>query len=132
MCLPDGTDHATVGYGPGHLENLCDFLLGARGKGLFDEESNVREVAQDLELDIAARARGTTKHGGRADDNGARTFTGQHVLDKVLESLEDTSVFICGTDEGLAFLLEDSVRTLGCGVDERNYLETGAELTEGA
>jgi len=38
-------------------------------------------------------------------------------------------VFIRGAHEGLALLEEDSTRTLDVGVDERDYLEAGAELT---
>jgi hypothetical protein len=105
--LPDGTDLATVGYGPGHLERLLNLFLRTRGDGLFDEQRRLREMLQDLELDIAAWTRGAAKHGGRANDNGARAFSRRHVLDKVIEGLEDASVFICGTHECFAFLGED-------------------------
>ncbi len=106
-CLPDGTDLATVDYGLRHLERLFNLILRSGGDRLFDEQRSLRKVLQDLELDIAARARGAAEHGGRADENGARTFSGCHVLDKVLEGLEDASMFICGTHEGFAFLGED-------------------------
>jgi hypothetical protein len=129
--LPDGTDLATVDYGLGYLERLLNLILRSRGDGLFDKQRSLREVVQDLELDIAARARGTAEHGGRANDNGARAFSGRHVLDKVLEGLEDASVFICATHEGFAFLGEDCGGTVDGGVDERDDLETGAELTGG-
>ncbi len=122
---------ATVDYGLGHLERLFKLILRSRGDRLFDEQRSLREVLQDLELDIAARARGTTEHGGRADENGARTFAMRHILDKVLEGLEDASVFICGTYEGFTFLGEDCGGTVDGGIDERNDLETGTELTGG-
>ena len=131
MHLPDGTDGAAVNYGLRHLERLFDLILRTRGNGLLDKQRSIREVAQDLELNIAARTRGTAEHGGRANDDGARTFPRCHVLDKVLESLEDASVLIRGTHECLAFLPEDRGRTVNRGVDERDYLETGAELAEG-
>lgn len=129
--LPDGTDLATVDYGLGHLECVFNLILRSRGDGLFDEQRSLREVLQDLELDIAARARGAAEHGRRANDNGARAFSGRHVLDKVLEGLENASVFICGTHESFAFLGEDCGGTVDGGVDERDNLETGAELTGG-
>jgi hypothetical protein len=129
--LPDGTDDATVIYGLRHLERLLDLILRASGNGLFDEQGSFREVMQDLELDIAARTRGTAEHGRRADDDGARTFPRGHVLGKVLEGLVDASEFICGTHERLAFLVEDCGGTVNRGVDEGDYLETGAELAEG-
>lgn len=129
--LPDGADLATVDYGLGYLERLFNLILRSRGDGLFDKQRSLREVLQDLELDIAARARGAAEHRGRANDNGARAFSGRHVLDKVLEGLEDASVFICGTHEGFAFLGEDCGRTVDGGVDERDDFETGAELTGG-
>lgn len=122
---------ATIDQGPGYLERFFNLVLGSRGDGLFDEQRSLREVLQDLELDIAARARGSTEHGGRADENCARTFSGRHVLDKVLEGLEDASVLICRTHEGFAFLAEDCGGTVNGGVDERDDLETGAELTGG-
>jgi len=118
-------------YGLRHLERLLDLILRAGGNGLFDEQGSFREVTQDLELDIAARTRGTAEHGRRADDDGARTFPRGHVLGKVLEGLIDASEFICGTHERLAFLVEDCGGTVNRGVDEGDYLETGAELAEG-
>jgi hypothetical protein len=129
--LPDGTDCATVDYGLGYLECLFNLLLRSCGDGLFDEQCSLGEVLQDLELDIAARARGAAEHGGRANNNSARTFAGRRVLDKLLESLEDASVFIGGTHESFAFLGEDCGGTIDRGVDERDNLETRAEFTEG-
>jgi len=129
--LPDRTDLTTVNYGLGYLERLFNLILRSRGDGLFDEQRSLREVLQDLELDIAARTRGAAEHGGRANDNGARAFSRVHVLDKVLEGLEDASVFICGSHEGFAFLGEDRGGTVDGGVDERDNLETGTELTGG-
>jgi hypothetical protein len=131
LYLPDGANRATVDYGPGHLERLFKLSLRSRGDGLFDEQRSLGEVFQDLELDIAAGARRAAEHGGRTDDDGARTFTGRHVLDKVLEGLEDASVFVGGTHEGFAFLGEDCGGTVDRGVDERDDLETGAEFAEG-
>ena len=128
---PDRTDRVTVNYCLGYLERLFNLILGSCGDGLFDEQCCLGEVLQDLELDIAARARGAAEHGGRADNNGAGTLTGRHVLDKVLEGLEDASVFIGRTDEGFAFLGEDSSGTVYRGVYERDNLETGTEFTEG-
>src|SRR5258708_4265057 len=128
---PDGTGLATVDYGLGHLERLFKLILRSRGDRLFDEQRSLREVLQDLELDIAARARGTTEHWGRDDENGVRTFAMRHILDKVLEGLEDASVVICGTYEGFAFLGEDCGGTVDGGIDEGNDLETGTELTGG-
>ena len=127
--LPDGTDLATVDYGLGYLERLLNLFLRSRGDGLFDKQRSLREMLQDLLLDIAARTRGAAEHGGRANDNGARAFSGRHVLDKVIEGLEDASVFICGTDECFAFLGEDCGGTIDGGVDEGDDLETRAELT---
>jgi hypothetical protein len=122
---------ATVDYGLGYLERLFNLFLRSRSDGLFDKQRSLGEVFQNLELDIAAWARGAPEHGGRANDNGARAFSGCHVLDKVLEGLENASIFICGTHEGFAFLAEDRGGTVDGGVDERDYLETGAELTGG-
>lgn len=130
-CSPDGTDLAAVDYALGYLERLLNLLLRSRGDGLFDKQRSLREVLQDLELDVAARARSAAKHGGRANDNGARAISRRHVLDKVLEGLEDASVFICGTHECFAFLGEDCGGTIDGGVDEGDDLETGAELTRG-
>ena len=127
--LPDGTYLATVNYGLGHLERLFDLFLRSRGDRLFDEQGSLREILQDLELDIAARTRCAAEHGRRTNDNGARAFSGGHVLDKVLEGLEDASVFICGTHECFAFLGEDCGGTVDGGIDEGDDLETGAELT---
>jgi hypothetical protein len=129
--LPDGTDLATVDYGLVHLERLFDLFLRSRGDGLFDEQRSLREMLQDLELDIAAWTRGAAEHGGSANDNGARAFSGRHVLDKILEGLEDASVFICGTDECFAFFGEDCGGTVDGGVDQGDDLETGTELTGG-
>src|SRR5713101_8808228 len=129
--LPDGTYLTTVDYGLGYLERFFNLFLWSRGNGLFDEQSSLREVLQNLELDIAAWARGAAEHGGRSNDNGARAFSGRHVLDKVLEGLENASVFICGTYEGFAFLGEDCGGTVDGGVDERYDLETRTKLTGG-
>jgi hypothetical protein len=127
--LPDRTDLAAVDYGLGYLECLFNLILRSRGDGLFDEQRSLREVIQDLELDIAARACGAAEHGRRANDNGARAVSGRHVLDKVLEGLEDASVFICRTHECFAFLGKDCGGAVDGGVDERDDLETGTELT---
>ena len=86
---------------------------------------------QDLQLDVAARTRGAAEHGGRADDNGAGTLTRRRVLDEVLKGFEYASVLIGRTDEGFAFLGEDSSGTVYRGVYERDNLETGTEFTEG-
>lgn len=131
LYLPNRTDRATVDYGLGHLERLFNLILRSCGDGLFDEQCCLGEVLQDLELDITARARGAAEHGGRTDNNGARTLAGRRVLDKVLEGLEDASVFIGRTHESFAFLGEDRGGTVESGVDERDDLETGAEFTEG-
>ena len=128
---PDGTYLATVDYLLGHLECLLNLFLRSRGDGLFDKQRSLREMLQDLELDIAARTRGAAEHGGRANDDGARDISGRHVLDKVLEGLEDTSVFICGTHECFAFLCEDRGGTVDGGVDEGDDLEAGTELAGG-
>jgi hypothetical protein len=40
-----------------------DLILRSCGNGLFDEQRSIREVFQDLQLDITTRARGTTEHG---------------------------------------------------------------------
>jgi hypothetical protein len=129
--LPDGTNSVTVDYGLRHLERLFNLILRSRGNWLFDKQGSFREVPQDLELDIAARTRGTTEHGGRTNDDGTRTFLLCHIFDKVLESLVDASVLICGTYECLALLAKDCGGTVNRGVDEGDYFETGAELTKG-
>jgi len=50
--LPDGTDLATVDYGLGHLERFLEFILRPSSNGLLYEQCSLREVLQDLELDI--------------------------------------------------------------------------------
>jgi|SRR5712671_3091111 len=127
---PDGTDSTTVDYGLGHLERFLEFILRPSSNGLLYEQCSLREVLQDLELDIPARTSGAAELGRRADDKGAGTFTSRRVIDKVIEGLEDASVFICGTHEGLAFFGENCGCTVDCRIDECDHLETRAELTE--
>lgn len=131
LYLPDRTDGVTADYCLGDLERFFNLILRSCGDGFFDEQSCLGEVLQDLQLDIAARTRGAAEHGGRADDNGARTLTRRRILDEVLEGLEDASVFIGRTDEGFAFLGKDSSGTVYRGVYERDNLKTGTEFTEG-
>ena len=127
--LPNRADRAALDDSPGDFECLYNLILRAGGDRLFDEECNAGKAAQDLKLYIAARASGTTKHRRRANDYSARAIAGQHARDKVLEGLEDASVFIRGAHESLALLEEDNSRTLDVRVDKRDYLEAGAEFT---
>jgi hypothetical protein len=64
--------------------------------GVDLDNDEVFGILLDTDIDVDRRARGAVKYGGRADDNGARAFSGRHdVLDKVLKGLEGASVFIC-------------------------------------
>lgn len=96
--------------------------------GLLHENGHAREVLQNLHLDVTTRLEGSAEHGRRTDDNRARTVLGGHILDKVLEGLENTRCLVRRNDEGVAFLLEYGSCTLDCGIDEGNYFETQTEL----
>ncbi len=67
---------------------------------------------------IAARFQGPTEHGGTSDNDGAGPVLGCHVLDKVIESLEDTGILVRRHDEGVAFFLKNGSCTFDGGINK--------------
>ncbi len=95
-----------------------DLLLRACRDGFLNEHSNAGEILEYLHLDIAARFQGPTEHGGTSDNDGAGPVLGCHVLDKVIESLEDTGILVRRHDEGVAFFLKNGSRTFDGGINK--------------
>ena len=129
---PDGADGVALRDRFADLNDLRELLLGASRDGLLDEERDAGEVLEDLELDVATGLGGAAEHGRAADDDGAGHLLAGHVLDEVLERLEDARVLVRGAHERLALLLEHRRRTVDGGVDQRDALEARTEFAAGA
>jgi hypothetical protein len=96
----------------GNLITILNFVVRSSCNGLFDEDSDTREVLKDLRFYVSTGLEGSTVHRWAANDTDLVALALCRVLDKLIKVLVDACVLVCRHDKGITFLLQDSSGTL--------------------
>lgn len=85
---------------------------------------------KDLYLNIPPWLGRPPEHWWASDNERPRGVLAVHSFDEVIKVPKDTCILICGSDEGIAFMLQNCCRTFDCRVDEGNDLQARTQFAD--